>query len=211
MPTTIAVIGTGNVGSALGTSLAGAGHHVVYGARSPESDDAQAVARRTAGAHVATVAAAASEAEVVMLAVPWGGVESVASQLGDLAGRIVVDATNPLKPDLSGLSIGGDTSAGQQVAALLPSARVVKAFNTTGAGNLADPAYRDGPLAMLLCGDDDAAKETVSGLARDIGFAPLDIGGIELSGRLENFAMLWIGMAYGRGEGTDFGFRLVRR
>ncbi|MGH2874291.1 MAG: NADPH-dependent F420 reductase [Solirubrobacteraceae bacterium] len=211
MPSTVAIIGTGNVGSALGVSLARAGHKVVYGARSPESDAARAVAQSTPGAAVTTVAEAAANAEVVILAVPVGSVGELAPQLGDLEGRIVVDATNPLRSDLSDLAVERGTSSGEQVARLLPNARVVKAFNTTGAGNLADPRYQDGPLVMFVCGDDAAAKETVCRLAQDIGFAPQDAGGLEMSRHLEAFAMLWIRLAYTGGQGTDFAFRLIRR
>lgn len=158
-----------------------------------------------------SVPEAAARAEVVVLAVPWAAVASTVEQLGDVTGRVVVDATNPLKPDLSGLDVEGDSSAGEQVAAMLPTARVVKAFNTTGAANLAAPVYPEGALAMLICGEDVGAKDTVAELARDIGFEVVDAGGIELSRRLEAFAMLWIGLAYGTGHGTDFGFRVVQR
>lgn len=211
MATSIAVVGTGNVGGALGSRLAAAGHDVVYGARDPASDQVRELAARSSGARVAAVPDAADGAEVVILAVPWGAVSALPDQLGDLAGRILVDATNPLAADLTGLTVGGDTSAGEQVAALWPQARVVKAFNTTGAGNLGDPSYPDGPLVMAVCGEDSDAKRTVGGLAKDIGFEPLDAGGIDMARQLEQFALLWIRMAVGQRHGPDFGFRLVRR
>ncbi len=211
MPATIAVIGTGNVGPSLGYAFGGVGHEVIYGARSPDSDAARAAVAKTPGGSVMPIAEAAARAEVVVLAVPWEAIPSTVEQLGDVTGRVVVDATNPLKADLSGLSVSGDTSAGEQVAAMLPGARVVKAFNTTGAGNLASASYPDGPLVMLICGDDPDAKASVADIAQSIGFEALDAGGIEVSRRLEAFAMLWIGLAYGRQQGTDFGFRLVRR
>lgn len=94
---------------------------------------------------------------------------------------------------------------------MLPGACVVKAFNTTGAANLAAAGYPDGALAMLICGQDADAKATVAKIAQSIGFEVTDAGGIERSRRLEAFAMLWIGLAYTDGMGTDFGFRLVRR
>ena len=211
VPRTVAIIGTGNVGSALGASLSRVGHEVVYGVRELESEAARAAAQSVPGARVVKVSEAAADSEVVILAIPWDSVAEVAGQLGQLDGRIVVDATNPLKSDLTDLAVSRGTSAGEQVAGLLPSARVVKAFNTTGAGNLADSRYPAGPLVMLVCGEDADAKETVCELAEDIGFASLDAGGIEMSRHLEAFAMLWIRLAYSEGQGPDFAFRLVRR
>jgi 8-hydroxy-5-deazaflavin:NADPH oxidoreductase len=208
---TIAVIGTGNVGTALGSAFAGAGHTVVFGARSPGSDAARAAVAQAPGAVAVPIAEAAARAQLVVLALPWSAVPATIEQLGDLTGRVVIDATNPLKGDLSGLAVEPDSSAGEQVAAMLPGARVIKAFNTTGAANLASPGYPDGALAMLICGEDPEAKATVAELARSIGFEVVDAGGIALARRLEAFAMLWIGLAYGAGQGTDFGFRVVRR
>lgn len=205
------MIGTGNVGAALGAAFAHAGHQVTYGARAPESDAARAAVERTAGSTAVALPEAAAAGDILVLAVPWEVVRSVVAQLGEVSGRIVVDATNPLRADLSGLVVEGDTSAGEQVAAMLPDTRVVKAFNTTGASNLAAPDYPEGRLAMLICGDDADAKATVAALAQDIGFEAVDAGGIELSRRLEAFAMLWIGLAYGAGQGTNFGFAIHRR
>lgn len=207
----IAVIGTGNVGSALGAAFARAGHEVSFGARSPDSGDVRAVVERAPGSRAVAVPDAAADAEIVVLAVPWEAVPSCVAQLGGLPGRIVVDATNPLRADLSGLSVQGDSSAGEQVAAMLPGARVVKAFNTTGASNLGAAGYQAGPLAMLVAGEDADAKAVVCALARDIGFDAADAGGIERSRRLEALAMLWIGLAYDDGWGTDFGFAIHRR
>ena len=208
---TIAVIGTGNVGSALGSALGAAGHEIVYGSRSPDSDSARSALERTPGARADSPAQAAAAAAVVILAVPWPSVQETIEELGDLDGRILVDAVNPLKPDLSGLAVAGEDSAGERLAALVPGAHVVKAFNTTGSDNLHDPRYADGALAMLICGEDAAAKETVAGLARDIGFDVVDAGGIEASRRLEALALLWIGLAYGQGQGPTFGFRVIHR
>lgn len=207
----IFVIGTGNVGGALGSAFARAGHEVIYGVRSPESEAARAAIRRTPGSRAVVLSDRVVDAEIVVLAVPWAAIPSVVARLGDVSGRVVVDATNPLKADLSGMSLQGDSSAGEQVAAMLPGARVVKAFNTTGASNLAAADYPAGPLAMLICGEHADAKQTVAVLARDIGFEVVDAGGIELSRRLEAFAMLWIGLAYATGQGTDFGFAIHRR
>ncbi|MGH3264812.1 MAG: NADPH-dependent F420 reductase [Trebonia sp.] len=120
------MVGTGNVGAALGSAFARAGHEVTYGARSPESDSARAAVERTPRSRALSLSDAAMGAEIVVLAVPWPAVSSAVAALGDLSGPIVVDATNPLRADLSGLSVQGDNSAGEQIAAVLPDARVVK-------------------------------------------------------------------------------------
>ncbi len=103
-------------------------------------------------------------------------------------------------------------SGGEQVAQWAEGARVVKALNTTGAGNMADPALdEDHRLAILLCGDDAEAKEVVGGLIGELGFSAVDAGPLDRSGLLENMALLWILLAYQQGLGTDFGFAIVTR
>jgi len=131
-------------------------------------------------------------------------------ELGSLAGKIVVDAINPLTPDFS-LAIGHDDSAGETVARLAPGARVVKAFNTTGANNMADSRYGGGKLMMPVAGDDAAAKATVMSLAADLGFEPIDVGPLAMSRHLEPMAMVWIKLALVQKLGRNFGFALLRR
>jgi predicted dinucleotide-binding enzyme len=138
-------------------------------------------------------------------------VQDAIKAAGDLAGKILVDATNPVKPDLSGLALGHTTSAAEQVARRAPGARVVKAFNTTGAGNMANPRFGGVAASMFLCGDDSAAKRTVAGLAEALGFEPVDVGPLAQARLLEAVAMLWISMAVAFGYGTDIAFKLLRR
>lgn len=209
----LAIIGTGNVGAALGSRWAAeGGHRVIFGTRDPQSEKArQLVARAGGGARAATPAEAAAGAEVVVLATPWGATEEVVRSLGDLSGKIVVDCTNPLTADLSGLVVGSGTSGGEEVAKWAAGARVVKAFNTTGSGNMTDAGYGAERLAMLLCGDDDEAKAVVAGLAEQLGFEAIDAGPIGRARQLEQLAVLWIALAYQQGLGSDFGFALLRR
>ncbi len=208
----IAVIGTGNVGGTLGTRWAQKGHQVVFGSRDPEGEKTQhLVAGAGPNACAATAANAAAASDIVVFATPWSVTERAIISAGDLTGKIVVDCTNPLKPDLSGLDTGADTSAGEQVAAWAAGARTVKAFNTTGSGNMQDPLYDGAPLTMFICGDDAEAKQTVAGLAEDPGFEVVDAGGLTASRLLEHLAMLWISLAYAQGFGPNFGFKLVRR
>jgi hypothetical protein len=208
----IAIIGIGNVGSALGRRWAAARHDVVFGVRDPAGSKAQSVVREAGPpTRAATVDAAAAFGDVVVLATPFDATEDAIRQAGGLAGKIVVDCTNPLRSDLSGLSVGHTTSAGETVARWAPQARVVKALNTTGAGNMLDPRYPDGTAAMFVCGDDLAAKATVSELVAALGFDVVDAGPLTQARLLEPLAMLWISLAYRQQLGPGIAFRLMRR
>ncbi len=208
----IAIIGVGNVGSTLGKGWAAKGHQIIYGVRNPGDGKAEAAVKATGGkARAATVKDAASAADVVVLAVPWGAAREVVKQAGDLTGKIVVDATNPLRPDMSGLVLGHNTSAGEEVARWAEGAKVVKAFNTTGAQNMANPQFGGQSASMFLCGDDAAAKKAVASLAEALGFEPVDAGPLTQARHLEPLAMLWITMAYAHGHGPNIAFKLLRR
>ncbi len=208
----IAIIGVGNVGSTLGKGWAAKGHQIVYGVRNPGDAKVEDVVKATGGkARAATVKDAASAADIVLLAIPWGAAREVIKQAGDLTGKIVIDATNPLRPDLSGLVLGHNTSAGEEVARWAAGAKVVKAFNTTGAQNMANPQFGGQSASMFLCGDDAAAKKTVATLAEALGFEPVDAGPLAQARHLEPLAMLWITMAYAHGHGPNIAFKLLRR
>jgi hypothetical protein len=202
----IAIIGAGNVGKALGQGWHRRGHDVTYGVRNPADP------KHTGLSAVAANAEAARDAEVVVIALPWGETETAVGLLGAaLDGKVVVDATNPIAADFSGPAFGQDDSAGERVQRLVPRARVVKAFNTTGAGNMADPGYAAGAATMLVAGDDAAAVDTVRGLAAELGFDALAAGPLKLARQLEQLAWLWIHLAYKQGLGTEIAFRLMKR
>jgi NADPH-dependent F420 reductase len=212
----IAIIGAGNVGGTLGKRWAKAGHEVAFGVRDPAEAKVAALVRESGpSARAASVPEAVREAAVVVLTVPWDSVRDALTAAGDLRGRILIDATNPvpLTPEglRQGLVIGHTTSAGEQVAQWAAGARVVKAFNTTGFQNMADPRYGSQGLSMLLCGDDAEARKVVADLARQLGFEPVEVGPLRSARYLEAVAMLWIDMAILQGFGTNFGFQLVRR
>jgi predicted dinucleotide-binding enzyme len=158
---------------------------------------------------------AARDANVVLLSVPWDSAQAALAAAGDLRGRILIDATNPVPLTAEGLRqglvIGHTTSGGEQVARWAEGARVVKAFNTTGWQNMADPVYGSHGLSMLLCGDDAEARKVVAELARQLGFEPVDVGPLRSARYLEAVAMLWIDMAILQGFGTSFGFQVVKR
>jgi NADPH-dependent F420 reductase len=212
----IAVIGAGNVGGTLGKRWARAGHELAFGARHPGEAKLAALVRDSGpSARAASVPEATRAAAVVLLAVPWESARAALAAAGDLRGKVLIDATNPvpLTPEglRQGLVIGHTTSGGEQVARWADGARVVKAFNTTGWQNMADPVYGSQRLSMLLCGDDAEAKKVVADLARQLGFEPVDVGPLRSARYLEAVAMLWIDMAILRGFGTNFGFQVVKR
>ncbi len=208
----IAIFGAGNVGSALGKGWAAKGHAIYYGVPEPQGEKMRAVLKETGGnARAGSVREAADASEVIVLAVPYPAVREAVAAAGEFDNKVVIDCTNPLKPDLSGLVLGQDTSAGEQVREWTRGARVVKAFNTTGSGNMENTNYGGSGITMLLAGDDAGAKSTVAKLAEDLGFEPLDAGPLANARLLEPFAMLWIYLAVKQGLGPNIAFKLLRR
>ena len=203
----ITIVGSGNVGRALGEGWRKGGHSVTFAAREPAGGKAAEL--KKAGFTVATMADAATGADVIVLATPWDATPAAIKGLGSLTGKVVVDATNPLTATLE-LALGFSDSAGETVARL-SGARVVKAFNTTGANNMANAKYAGGKLMMPVASDDADAKKTVMALAAELGFEPIDVGPLAMSRHLEPMAMAWIKLAYAQGMGREFGFAVLRR
>lgn len=206
----IAVIGAGKVGRALGGGWSRAGHAVAYGV--PDPADPKHADLPAASRH--GVAAAVAGAEIVVLAVPWGAVADALAAAGDLAGRVVIDCTNPLAftPGRGlHLALGFETSGAERLAALAPGARVVKTLNQTGAEVMGDAhAFPQRPV-MFLAADDADAKAHASRLVADLGFEPRDAGPLAGARLLEPLAMLWIDQATARGAGRDVAFTLARK
>ena len=128
-----------------------------------------------------------------------------------MQGKIVLDCTNPLKPDMSGLEVGLSTSGAEQVAGLAAGAKVVKIFNATGFNNMANPRYANEAATMFYCGDDARAKAVAGQLAADLGFEPVDAGSLAEARLLEPYALLWIHLALVQKLGRDIAFKLMRR
>ena len=211
----LAIIGAGSVGGTLGTAWAQkAGHEIFFGVRNPQSEKVQALVRSLGGkARAGTAAEAAASADVIVLATPWNGAEATIRSLGDVSGKIILDATNPLAmgPDGLGLEIGHDTSAGEKVQGWAKGASVFKTLNTTGYGNMADPLFRGVKSVMFVAGDDAAAKPKVIALLAALGFDVVDAGPLRNARLPEAHAMLWIELALKRGLGRDFAFAILRR
>jgi len=210
----IAIIGAGNVGGTLGTAWAQkAGHEILFGVRNPAAEKAQALVAKLGGkARAATPAEAAASADF-MLTTPWPQAEAAVRSLGNVSGKIVLDATNPLAmgPDGLGLEIGHSISAGEKVQGWAAGASVFKTLNTTGFGNMAEPVFHGVKSVMFVAGDDAANKPKVIDLVASLGFDVIDAGPLRDARLLEAHAMLWIELALKRGLGRDWAFARLKR
>jgi len=204
----IAIIGTGNVGAALGGSFVRAGHEVTFAAQ--DAAKTSRVAAEIGAAWVTSPAEAASTADIIVLAVPYSAVEAAAAELGGTAaGKVVIDVTNPLRADYSGLANVGGPSAAERVAELLSEARVVKAFNTLFGSVQADPRIHGTTLDALYATDDEVAASTVAELASSLGFRPVRVGPLAAARELESIAWLNIRLQMVTGGDWRSSFVLV--
>jgi 8-hydroxy-5-deazaflavin:NADPH oxidoreductase len=208
----IAVMGTGSVGGTLGRRFAELGHAVTFGAQNPSDPAGKTLVARIRGdVGVATVARAAADAEVLVLATPYDANADVIAAAGDLTGKIVIDVTNPIALDLSGLVVGHTTSGAEQLAALARGARVYKTLHQTGWENMANPVYPAGKAVMFVAGDEPTGKATVLALIEALGFEAIDAGELSIARLLEPYAMLWIHLMARRKFGRQFALGLMRR
>jgi NADPH-dependent F420 reductase len=189
---TIAVIGTGNVGTALGQRFAELGHTIIYGSREPNRADVQALVARTDGdASAAVPREAAQQSDIIVLAVPWNVVETLTPTLGDLSGRIIIDPTNPRSIAEDGLrDFAFDDSNAERIQALTPGAHVVKAFSSLGTYTMLDPSLAGGPVSVPIAGDDADAKRVVAELITGIGLEPVDVGPLRYAHAIEGLHYL---------------------
>jgi hypothetical protein len=206
----IAVIGAGNVGATLARRWSALGHEVVLGVQDPTSEKSRAVAGEL-GILVKTSLEAARHADIVLLATPGDVTIEAARACGDLREKIIVDATNPLLPQMAGLNHPEGRSGAEQLAQAIPEARVVKAFNTVGFGIMAEPVVGGHRSVLFVSGDDEEAVNRVLNLATETGFESIHLGGLAASRMQEEHALLWIHLAYKGGLGRDFAFSVNRR
>lgn len=207
----ITLIGTGNMGSALAKQLTRAGHTVRITAR--DLVKAQALAAANPGAVAAAAADALAGSDVVIVATGYADAAPALRSLGSLAGKVVIDITNPLTADYMGLTLGHDTSAAEEIAKAVPEAELVKAFNTLFAQVLADgPQFADGQIApAFFAGDSERAKQTAKALIESLGFTAVDAGPLKNARYLEPLAALNIYLGYGAGLGTAIAPTWIRK
>jgi NADPH-dependent F420 reductase len=205
----VGIIGTGNVGTSLGEAWASERHEIMFGSRDPQR--AQQLAERikynTKGG---TYEQATQFGEVVVLAVPWSYIKQTLESMGNLKGKILVDCINPVKPQLTGLELGLDTSAAEQIAKMANDAIVIKALNSIGNQHFKNPKFGNMDASGFICGDDDEAKKIVTRLVADLGFDTVDCGPLQNARLLEPLALLWIKLAYVHGFGPNIAFKLLK-
>lgn len=205
MSASITVVGAGAVGTNLATAFAAAGHTVRFAARNPDSDKVKA-AVATSGASVVPLSEAGIGSDFVVLAVPYAAVVETIATLGDLGAAVLIDATNAIGAEFP----AGTTTVVDVIVGTNPAVTVVKAFNTIGAEAYLHPQIGDQRLFLPIAGDSPAV-ERVRDLADEIGFDATVIGGREEIELLENFARLWIHLAFRVGMGRGFGFARLER
>ena len=208
----IAILGTGSVGSALGTRWSKAGHSVTFGSRRPDSEKVLELLEKCApGTKAVAARESIAGADLVLLAVPWPAARQTLADLGDLGGRVLIDCSNPLTADFSGIELGHSTSAAEEIARWAPTARVVKAFNSASVRVMNDPQFGDYRATMFYCGDDPAAKDMVKQLIAALDFDPVDAGPLASARYLEPLAMLYIHLAFKQGWGSNCAFKMLKR
>jgi predicted dinucleotide-binding enzyme len=203
----IAIIGTGNIGSALGRSWAKAGHRVFLGVRDIENFKGKDLLQAgNITAH--TIADAVKAAEVILIAVPSQAVTDIIKAMGDVSGKIIIDAMNSVrvKPE-------GYNNTFEALTALAKGAEIVKCFNSTGFENMGNPVYPDDVhIDMFVAGDSKSGKAIVQQLAKDAGFgACYDFGGNDKEELLEQFAVVWINLAMMQGQDRNIAFKIIKR
>lgn len=208
----VGILGSGDVAKSLGTGFLSRGHEIMLGTR-----DASKLAdwqKERSGARVGSFSEAARFGDIVVLATFGTATASAIDLAGreNFAGKIVIDATNPIEFDSTGLHLASgycDDSLGERAQAALPAARVVKAFNTVGNQYFVDPDFNGGPPSMFIAGNDDAAKADVGKIVQSFGWESVDLGAIESARYLEAMCLAWL--AYGRKTGTwHHAFKLLR-
>jgi predicted dinucleotide-binding enzyme len=193
----IGILGTGDVGKALGRGFIALGHSVTMGARDAANPKAAAWVKETGPrASAASFAAAAQNGEVIVLATLGTATEEILRGVGPspFKGKLVIDATNPLDmskgaPKLIG---GVGDSGGERHQKLLPGAHVVKAFNTVGNPLMYKPVFAGGPPDMFICGNDAGAKAKAASICKEFGWGVVDVGGLESAHFLEAMCMVWV-------------------
>ncbi|HET9709702.1 MAG TPA: NAD(P)-binding domain-containing protein [Gemmatimonadales bacterium] len=209
----IGILGSGLMGGKLGTLFARAGHDVVFSYARSEQKLKQLAKDARRNAHAGTPAAAARDADALLLAVHWSRVDDVLKQAGDVSGRVIVTCSLPMNADDTDLVIAHTSSGAEALAQKVPNAQVVSAFGTVPSEVLFD-VYAGRRKAkrpnLVYCGDDRHAKKVAARLISDIGFDPVDAGPLRMARSLEPFTLLIAQLAYETKGGPALAYRFER-
>jgi len=209
----IAFIGYGNVGGALAFHLQKLGHDVTLASSDPTSEGVTKVVSRNPNIKVSSPKMAVGEAEIVFLATPYGANEAALTHVKEeLSGKIIVDCTNPVGAGISH-GLNSETSGSEMIKNLVPEAEVVKAFTIYGYENFEDnsyPKYNVKPV-MMYCGSSQQAKEQVKELIEQLGWEPLDVGGLNQALHLEHMTLMWVKMVRLNGHSPNMVWGYLKR
>ncbi len=199
----IAILGAGNVGGTLGKRFAECGHEIYFGVPNPEKYEVESLPGK-----IGTVSQAAKGADIILLAIPYNAIADAIKDCGDVSGKIIIDATNPLGMTANGLNltVGFETSGAEELQKIAVGAKVVKSFNQTGFNVMTSPNNS----MMFVCGNDAEANETVLKLAQEIGFDAVKAGDLSKARLLEPLAMLWIHLSITGDLKRNFAFSISR-
>jgi hypothetical protein len=209
----IGFIGYGQVGAPLADHLQRLGHVVILAANDPNSENVMKALAKNSRLQVSAPKDAVRDAEVIFLATPFQANETaLKSVAGELKGKILIDCTNPVGPNLTH-GLNSRQSGSEMVQKLIPETKVVKAFTIYGFENFEDssyPGYNVKPL-MMYCGNDSAAKKVVEQLIAQLGWHPLDVGGLEQALHLEHMTLLWVRMVRVNGNSPNMVWAMLTR
>lgn len=207
----IGILGTGSVAIALGKGWARENHQMLYGSRNPGSGGDR-VYKVGGQADCGTLEEAVDFSDVVVLAVPYRVVPETVRAIGPakFKGKTVIDVTNVLTDKME-MAVGFDSSGAEEIAKMLPGAKVVKAFNTVFADNMSLGRFGATKLAAFIAGDDAESKKAVSKLASDLGFEPIDAGPLKNARYLEPMGMQVIQLGYVQKLGAGIALALLRK
>jgi 8-hydroxy-5-deazaflavin:NADPH oxidoreductase len=201
----IAIIGSGNVGGTLAKRFSEINHEIFLGVRDVNHPKVQELISDNIRAH--SIGEAVSNSEIVIMAVNSSAAKEVASQLGDVSGKIIIDVCNTLGADVTPYK-----TTAEGFLNWTNCKEVVKCFNTTGANNMADPVYNGVPIDAFVVGDSQKGKELATKLAKEIGFGEVyDLGGNDKFALQEQIAVLWINLAMKQGYGRSIAFKILKR
>ncbi len=199
----VAVLGAKIIGSTLARKWARAGHEVMFGVRTVDNPEVQALAREL-GAAVGTITEAVAFGEAVVFAIPGGAMEeTIVAHGAALAGKIVIDAANRMG--------SGAMNSAALFAAHAPGAQVYRAFNSLGWENFENPVFNGVQADLFYCGPAGARQAEVEGLIRDVGLRPVRVGDISQAGLVDTIGSLWFALAFGQGMGRELAFKVLTR